>query len=190
MVMENTVRFKASAQFLSLLLISASLAGCAGGDAAKENPFIAQANKQKAAASEPALTVIEDEATLRGAESVIGGTVRNVSGEKLEDLVVELELSRRVDDAKLVRTVSVNPGSLSPGEEGKYAVKISNRDWAGSKILRIRSGAREEALAFVSQPGAKRPPERTPDGKIIIVRKPRTKGDEFLNSPDDADPIR
>jgi hypothetical protein len=187
--MENTVRFKPSALFLSALLLSASLVGCKGGHSANENPFIAQTTKQKTA-TEPVLSVIENEPTLKGSQSVIGGSIRNVSGERLEDLFLELELTRRGDDSKQVQLIPVAPASLAPGEEGLYAITLSNRDWAGSKILRVRSGSSEEGLAFISQPGAKRPPERTPDGKIIIVRKPRTEGDDFLNSPDDADPIR
>lgn len=188
--MENTVRSKASALLFSTLVLSMALAGCAGRESARENPFKAESNKQKQASAAPAVSVTEDEATLRGSQSVVGGTVRNVSGERLEDLVVELELSRRGGETTQVRPVSVSPATLAPGEEGRYALTISNREWAGSKILRVRSGAREEALAFVSQPGARRPPERTPDGKIIIVRKPRAKGDDFLNSPDNPDPIR
>lgn len=188
--MENTVRLNSSALTFAGLLLISSLAGCAGRESARENPFKAQANRQKAAAQEPSLRVIEDEATLRGSQSVIGGTVQNVSGQRLEEVVVELELSRRDDDTTQVRAVQVTPASLSPGEEGRYSLTISNREWGGSKLLRVRSSSRTEELAFVTQPGAKRPPERTPDGKIIIVRKPRTKGDDFLNTPDDADPIR
>ena len=38
-----------------------------------------------------------DDALLQGGKTIIGGTVKNTSGEKLEGLAVELELKRRKD---------------------------------------------------------------------------------------------
>jgi hypothetical protein len=136
------------------------------------------------------LNVLENEAFLRGSQAIIGGTVQNISGQKIDNLVIDIELSRRGENEKTLRQIQVMPASLSPGEEGKYSLTISNREWSGSKILRIRSSSQGEAINFTSQPGAKRPPERTPQGKVIVVQRSKQSGEEFINSPDNPDPIR
>lgn len=138
----------------------------------------------------PAVNVLENEPLLKGSQAVIGGTIQNISHQVLTDLIVEIELTGRDDGGKTRKEMQVTPASISPGEDGIYSLTISNRDWSASKIVRIRSRAQAEDLAFTSQPGARRPPERTPDGKTIIVQRPKSKGEEFINSPDDADPIR
>jgi hypothetical protein len=174
-----------------ILVLAISAAGCAkskdqGGGARSSN---LQSNVKVTKA--PALNVLENEAVLRGSQALIGGTVQNVSGQKIDNLLIDLELSRRDDGGKTLKQVQIMPASLSPGEEGKYSLTISNREWSGSKILRIRSGTGSvEDVAFTSQPGAKRPRERTPEGKTIVVERPRPKGEEFINTPDNPDPVR
>ena len=138
----------------------------------------------------PAVNVFENEPLLRGSQAVIGGTIQNISNQKLTDLIVEIELTGRDEGGKMLKEMQVTPASISPGEAGSYSLTISNREWAASKIVRLRSRVQAEEVAFNSLPGAKRPPERTPEGKTIIVQKPKPKGEEFINSPDDADPIR
>ena len=138
----------------------------------------------------PAVNVLVNEPLLKGSQAVIGGTIQNVSNETLNDLIIEVELTGRDDGGKSLKELQVTPASISPGGDGSYSFTVSNREWSASKIVRIRSRAQAEDLAFTTQPGAKRPPERTPDGKTIIVQRPKPKGEEFINSPDDADPIR
>lgn len=174
-----------------IAVLAISAAGCAkpkeqGGGA---KSFNLQSNVKVTKA--PALNVLENEAMLRGSQAVIGGTVQNISGQKFENLVIDLELIRRDDGGKTVKQAQITPASLSPGAEGKYSLTISNHEWSGSKILRIRSGVdADEDVAFTSQPGAKRPPERTPEGKTIVVQRPKQKGEEFINTPDNPDPVR
>lgn len=174
------------------LLPSLLLTACGGGAerASEVKKVAANAESRQNAAKAPEIKIVEHEPTLRGSNSVVGGVVQNVSAEKIENLSLELELTRRDEGDKEVREVKVVPTSLAPGEEGKYSVTISNREWGTAKILRVKSDSRPDGLAFTSQPGAKRPPERLPEGKIIVVQKPKPKGEEFLNSPDAPDPIR
>ncbi len=138
----------------------------------------------------PAVNVLINEPLLKGSQAVLGGTIQNISNQVLTDLIVEVELTGRDDGGKTLKEVQVTPASIPPGEDGSYSLTISNHDWSASKIVRLRSRVQAEELAFTSQPGAKRPPERTPEGKTIIVQRPKPKGEEFINSPDDADPIR
>src|SRR6267143_1492704 len=39
-------------------------------------------------------------------------------------------------------------------------------------------------IPFKTLPGAQRPLEKTPDGKTIVVSRPRPRGEEFINTPD------
>src|SRR3712207_2724064 len=63
---------------------------------------------------EPEVQIYEDEAMLRGSQAVLGGTVENLSGARLENLKLELELQRRGDEATEKRTVEVKPAVLAP----------------------------------------------------------------------------
>jgi len=142
-------------------------------------------------ASRPETQVFVDEAMLRKPYAVIGGTVENISGSTLEGLSVELELQRRADGSRERREVSVEPEDLAPGGRGRYTLKILSDEWSDSRIVRLRSKARQAELVFKTQPGARRPPERIPEPKPVtrVVQGPRTKkkpgGEEFINTPDD-----
>ena len=174
--------------FFALLALTLTV-GCAGDERASGVQNRAEKSERAKEIKQPELKVIEDEAMLKGPQAIIGGIIENASGEKLENLVVELELSGR-GGGREVRQVPLKPETLSPGEAGKYTLTVSNHDWAQSKILRIKSSSRAEEVAFISQPGARRPPERPPENKTVIIqRPPRPKGEEFLNTPDSAEPV-
>jgi len=135
----------------------------------------------------PQVQIFSDEAMLRKPYAVIGGTVKNVGQERLAGLVIELDLRRRADGETERREVLLQPSDLAPGEEAKYSLKVLSDDFASSRVARLRSGGRDVAHQIL--PGAKRPPERTPEGKEIIVkapRKPGGPGEEFINTPDTA----
>ncbi len=163
--------------------------GCGGSEGASETRPPAPPPAREKAQAIPELKVTEDEVMLDGSQALIGGTVENTSGVRLENVVLELELSGREGGSE-VRQVTLKPESLAPGEAGRYALSVSNHDWSRSKLLRIKSSSRAEELAFVSQPGAKRPPERPkPNTKVVIQKPPRPTGEEFINTPDSADPV-
>jgi hypothetical protein len=88
----------------------------------------------------------------------------------------------------VTREVFIAPRDLAPGETGKFSLKVLSDEWSGSRILRLRSGALKEEIAFKSLPGAKRPPERLPAGKVTDIQTQRKRstsnGEEFLNTPD------
>ena len=132
----------------------------------------------------PAQAVIEvDEALIQGSNTQLGGTVRNVSTEKLHGLAVELELKRRKDGTPERKTVPLNPAELEPTQSGRYSIQLKAQDYVTAKVVGLRSGAELAELRFSVAPGAKRPPERL-ETKTITVGKAPGKGSEFLNSPD------
>lgn len=138
------------------------------------------------AAPTPEANILIDEARLAKPYAVIGGTVQNISSERLEKLSVEIELRRRSDGSVERRDVAVEPGELEPGKQGKYSLKVLSEEWSGSRIVKLRSGSRAQEVAFKSLPGAKRPPEKI-EGRPVTVNPPARKkpnGDEFINTPD------
>lgn len=135
----------------------------------------------------PEAQIFEDEARLKGSQAVITGTIRNISDKRLEALSLEMELKRRGNSQAVERRkVQVEPADLAPGEEGRYSLSLVSSEWSGARVLNLNSEGRTEAIAFKSALGARRPPERLPQGspKIVVVPRPRPKGEEFINTPD------
>ena len=137
----------------------------------------------------PVAQIFQDEVRLAaGGQAVVGGTVRNISAEKLEGLSVEIELKGRTGGGTQVRQVSVEPRDLQPGEEGKYSLQIVPKDWSGVRVARLLSEARGGEVPFKPELGARRPAEGRPSPKVVVEPRPRQKGDDFINTPDK--PIR
>jgi hypothetical protein len=142
----------------------------------------------------PQAQVYEDEAMLKGAQAIIGGTVNNISNETLSDLSVQLELIRRNDGTTERRTLPLVPKNLAPNQQGRYTLSVLKRDYRSAHLVGISSGAGSNTIAFKTAPGAQRPPEAPPKAtETIIVNKPAPRkgsGEEFINTPDDPGKIR
>jgi hypothetical protein len=174
-------RLAASTILLAALFL---LAGCGTRASSGDTKTSATPAPSKQTQTQPGANIYVDEAMLSKPYAIIGGTVENVSGERLENLSVEIELRRRDGGATERREVAVQPASLDPGKRGKYSLKVLSDEWGSSHVVSLHGGGRE--VAFKSLPGAKRPPER-PGGNIVIVNAPpkkKSKGDEFINTPD------
>jgi hypothetical protein len=138
-------------------------------------------------AAPPEAQIFENEARLKGSDAIISGTIRNISDKKLEDLSLEMELKRRSAAATERRTIEVDPADLEPGAEGRYSLSLRSSEWSGARVSSLISAGRNETIAFKSAVGARRPPERLPQGnqKIVVTPpRPRQKGEEFINTPD------
>lgn len=145
-----------------------------------------QATQAAKIAAPPEAQILEDEARLKGSDALITGTIRNISDKRLEELSVEMELKRRTAQATERRQINVEPTSLDPGAEGRYSLSLRSSEWSGARVLSLNSARRPETIAFKSAVGARRQPERLPQGspKIVVVPRPRQKGEEFINTPD------
>ena len=133
-----------------------------------------------------AANIFVDDAMLAKPYAIIGGTVENVGGERLENLSVEIELRRLDDGSTERREVTVEPADLDPGKQGKYSLKVLSDEWSSSRVVSLRGGAARKEVAFKTQPGAKRPPEKL-GGNVVIVKTPgrkKSNGEEFINTPD------
>ncbi len=131
----------------------------------------------------PKALIMVDEALLKGGNSILGGTVRNTSSEKLEGLSVELELRRRKDGAFESQLIPLEPSQLEPQAEGRYALQLKAQDYNSARLVGLKAGPGQVAVAYATAPGQKRPLERL-EPKTVTIGRPASKGGDFLNSPD------
>lgn len=141
---------------------------------------------QQAAGTQPKASpqalILVDEALLQGSNTVLGGTVRNISNGKLSSLSVELELKRRTGGAIERKQVPLSPVDLDASQEGRYSLQLKAQDYVMAKVVALYSGSKLSVPYTLAQ-GEKRPPEKL-ESKTIKVDKPGGKRSEFLNSPE------
>jgi hypothetical protein len=178
-------RFRSASLILSLTLL---VAACQSPEKARDGAANQNGGAAQKAAPTPEANILVDEPRLVKPYALIGGTVRNVGEQRLEKLSVLIDLRRRDDDTTVRREVVVGPADLAPGEQGRFALKVEPEEFRGSSVVGLRSGVEGRDVVFKALPGAKRPPERIPDGKVVTVQVPRQKSrggnDEFINTPD------
>lgn len=130
----------------------------------------------------PKALVMVDDPLLQGNKTIIAGTVKNTSKEKLEGLTVELELKRRQGGASETQLVQLQPAQLEPEQEARYSLELKAQEYGSARLIGLK--ANQASLAFTAAPGQKRPAERL-ESKTVIVKKPSSgKPGEFLNTPD------
>jgi len=130
----------------------------------------------------PKAHISVDDALLKGGQTVIGGTVKNTSGEKLIGLTVGLELRPRRGKDVEQTLVPVEPKELNPEEEGRYLLKLPAQQYSSVRLIGLNTGPDSALLAYTTSQGQKRPPERL-QPRVIIQQRPGRAG-EFLNSPE------
>lgn len=145
------------------------------------------ANSSQGATAEPGkppqALILVDDAMIKSGKSLIGGTVRNTSAERLSELQVELELKRRKDASFETRLVALQPSQLEPGQDGRYSLELKSQDYSSARLVALR-GPANVAIPYTTSQGQKRPPERLESKTINIDRPFSSKKGEFLNSPD------
>lgn len=127
--------------------------------------------------------ILVDDALLKGGQTIIGGTVRNISAEKLTGLKVDLELRRRKDGTLEHTSAIVEPQELDPAQEGRYSLKLPAQQYNSVRLTGLKGGADPTMLSYTTATGQKRPPERL-EPRVVTVPRSGSRGDGFLNSPD------
>ena len=148
--------------------------------ARSEEPKQAPTNLPK---GPPKAHIRVDDALLKAGQTVIGGTVKNTSGEKLIGLVVGLELRPRKDKDIEHTLVPVEPTDLAPDEEGRFVLKLPARQYSSVRLVGLKAGSDSALLAYTTSQGQRRPPEKL-EPKVVIVPRPGSRGGDFLNSPE------
>lgn len=131
----------------------------------------------------PKALILVDDALVQASMTIVGGTVRNTSPEKLEGLSVELELKRRKDGTAEKKQVTLEPSDLESQQEGRYSLQLQAHEYSSARFVALKSGANFSPVPYSVAQGQKRPPERL-ESKTITVDKRPSKRSEFLNSPD------
>lgn len=132
----------------------------------------------------PEALILADEALLQGSNTVLAGTVRNISNGKLTALSVELELKQRRSDTVERKQVPLIPADLDPSQEGRYSIQLKAQDYIAAKVVALHTGSQDAVVPYTLAQGDKRPPEKL-DSKTIKIDKPAPgKRSEFLNSPE------
>ena len=126
--------------------------------------------------------IVVDEPTLDKGMTTIGGVVRNISKQELNNLSVVLELRRRKDGGLEQSALPVTPGQLQPEQEGSYSIKVSAQDFASIRLAGLKADPQSGLIAYTSSQGKKRTPERI-EPRTIVVKRGGKPG-EFINSPD------
>lgn len=126
--------------------------------------------------------ILVDDPLLQSGNTVLGGTVKNISQEELTGLTVQLELRRRKDGSIEEKSLPLEPASLAPDQEGKYSARFPSQQYASMRLAGIKLND-STLLAYSSGPGQKRPLEKT-ESKTVVVQRPGSSRDEFINTPD------
>lgn len=127
--------------------------------------------------------ILVDEALLKGGQTIIGGTVRNISTERLSGLTVTLELRRRKDGSLEQIQAAVQPHDLEPDQEGRYSLKLAAQQYNSARLVGLKAGNDAAPLVYTTASGQKRPPERL-QPKVVTIPPSGSRGGEFLNSPE------
>jgi hypothetical protein len=141
------------------------------------------ADAEAATKGPPKIQIIVDEPLLKGSETIIGGRVKNISAGTLSGLGIHLELRQRKDGKLAESSISVEPSTLEPNQEGSYSVKMPAHEYASVRLVGLTGDPNSTPLAYTSLQGKQRPPERI-EPKTIVITKRSSKRDDFLNSPD------
>lgn len=130
----------------------------------------------------PLAHVVVDEPTLEKGMTTIGGVVKNISKQELNNLSVVIELRRRKDSGVEESVLPVTPAQLQPDQEGSYSLKVSAQDFASIRLAGLKADPQSSLIAYHSSQGKKRTPERL-EPKTIVVKRAGKPG-EFINTPD------
>ena len=134
--------------------------------------------------AKPKVEVFVDEATINGKNTLLGGTIHNISNESLRNLAVELQLRRRTGGGVEARTVTPEATDLAPDGTTRYRLELLAADYVSATFSHVLAGDNGAQVAFKALPGAARPPMEPPAPKTITVSRPAPKGEEFINGPD------
>lgn len=167
----------------ALLLTGSILGGYLYLRKKHERDVAAAAESAKIKARAPKLEVFVDDATLNGKQTVLGGTIHNISGEPLSNVTVELELRRRGTGGLETRAVTPDQTDLAVDGKIRYGIGLLAQDYSTARLLRIVAGPDRKEVPFKALPGAQRPPMPVPEAKTVVVKKPAPRGDEFINTP-------
>ncbi len=178
---------------ISIIVALFTVLGLASGFMYLRRKFVPPAAtiENRATAPRPLkVQIAEDELYLRKGQVVIGGTVRNISSDTLENLSLTLEVKNKSGQSE-ARTIKLDTSTLSPTAETRYNLLLPAESLSGVRLMQVNQG--ELGINYKTTTGNPRPLETPPPNKktIIVERTPRSKaGDDFINTPDNPYTLR
>lgn len=130
----------------------------------------------------PLAHVVIDEPSLTNGMTTIGGVVKNISRQELNNLAVVIELRRRKDGRLEESVLPVTPAQLQPEQEGSYSITMPAQSVASIRLAGLKTDSHADVIAYSSSQGKKRTPERLKP-EVVVVKRSGKPG-EFINSPD------
>ena len=184
---KRSLGIKVAGTLLALALTAAVFAGYTYLRNKHSQEAAATAASQAALAEPkgpPQALITMDDAMLQAGKTVIGGTVKNTSAQKLGPLTIELELKRRKDGGSDKRFVTLEPAEIAPQQEARYATELKTQEYGSARLIALRVEGIAQPLPYSTAQGRKRPLERNESKTITVDKRPPGKRDEFLNSAD------
>lgn len=132
----------------------------------------------------PQALITVDDAMLSPGKTLLGGTIKNTSNQRLGPLTIELELKRRKDGGVDKKSIALQPAEIDPQQEARYSIEIQTQEYGSARVSALRSDGAAEPLPYSTAQGRKRPLERTESKTINVDKRQPSKRDEFLNSAD------
>jgi len=132
----------------------------------------------------PQALIIIDDAMMRAGKTLLGGTVKNTSTQKLGPLSIELELKRRKDSGIDTKLLVLEPTTVEPQQEARYSIEIQTQEYGSARVIALRAEGVSQPIPYSTAQGRKRPLERTESKTLTVDKRKPGKRDEFLNSPD------
>ncbi|MCP9493698.1 MAG: hypothetical protein MSG64_04490 [Pyrinomonadaceae bacterium MAG19_C2-C3] len=178
---------------ISIIVALLTVFGLASGFMYLRSKFIPPATtiENRATAPRPLkIQIAEDELFLRKGQVVIGGTVRNISPDTLENLSLILELKNKSGQSE-ARAIRLEPTTLIPAAETRYSLLLPAGSLSSVRVVQVNQG--ELGINFKTTDGNARPLETPPPNKktIVVERAPRSKAaDDFINTPDNPYTLR
>lgn len=157
-------------------------------------------NAEPQTAATPAqvqIQVLQNDVYVRAGQAVIGGSVRNVSNETIENINLRLKLENRVTAETKFENLELKPSTLAPQSEATYGLKLPVGQWNAISVQQITASGNDNSqalLSFRTGQGKLRPIEAAPSGKtkiVVVERRLKPKnGEEFINTPETAISIK
>lgn len=137
----------------------------------------------------PMVQVTVNEAVPKGAQTVIYGTVNNISGSSLVDVVLVFQLQSRSGTSTGTKEAQVEPSSLDSDKQGRFQFTLATHDWSSARLVKVLTGPERNETAYRDALGAPRPVEPPPASEKVVIGQ-RSGRAQFLNSPDNPVVIR
>jgi hypothetical protein len=148
-----------------------------------ERQMAAAAASETLKKTTPKVEVVVDDAMIDGKKTLLAGTIRNISGETLHNVAVELQLRKRSGGGLETRVVTAETTELAADARTRYGLEVAVQDYSSATFSKVLAGDTRTAIAFKAVPGAARPPMEAPGSKTVVVGRPAPpKGEEFLNT--------